>query len=185
MLISIPCPDDGSYRLIRFVVTLASWKAHIQKCLHPCFFGLIDCPLFYLFYTAWLFINIYQMLVNHLMWFVFSIFPVCPVALSNSCEIKQNSFQLSSISMSVLDLYLLCMTLVPWIDKNFIFNLQERAWLVVFVSLRYMCSISRFLLVFVCPSHDTRTVKWQKLCNHVLAHCQNQGSQNSEHVIHP
>lgn len=76
---------------------------------------------------CFVYINIYEMPVNHLMWFVFSIFSVCVchVALSNSCENKQKSFQLSSISMSVLDLYLLCMTLLPWIDKILFSNYKK------------------------------------------------------------
>lgn len=124
-MISLPCPDDGSYRLIRFVVTLASWKAHIQKCLHPCFLDLltVHCS------TCFILLGIHKHLSNAcqsldvICLFKFSI---CPVVLSNSCENKQKSFQLSSVLMLVLDLYLLCMTLVPWKDKGlFSINMKD------------------------------------------------------------
>lgn len=85
MLISIPCLDDGSYRLIRFVVTLASWKAHIHKMFTPLFFGL---SIIVLVLYCFVYINIYEN-ACWITWrdFVFSIFPVC-VFLS-CCAVKQ------------------------------------------------------------------------------------------------
>lgn len=124
--------------------------------------------------------------------FVFSVSPVFvfPVALSNGCENKRESFQLSSISMSVLDLYLLCMTLVTWIDK-ILFSIYKKEHGLLFCltpsEVHYLTSSSVKqikVLVFVRPSHDTRTINWLKLCNHVLGRCQSWGLQNSEKVIH-
>ena len=104
---------------------------------------------------------------------LFNLSSLCLVMLSNSCENEQKSFQLSSISMSVPDLYLICMTLVPRIDK-ILFSIYDRGLALLLFSLHQMYHISHSLhwnetkALFVCPSHVKGAVKWQ-LRNPVLA----------------
>lgn len=107
--ICIPCLKSGRYRLIRFVVTLASYKAHIHKMFTQLFLDFLSV------HYCFILLCIHEHICNTCSSLdVICFFSLCLVMLrcQTAVNTKRKSFQLSSISVSVLDFYLRCMTLV-------------------------------------------------------------------------